>query len=101
MTNPPDGPPVHVPGQLRLVGEEGSLNLADALARVRDLEQEQRIGRAAAVSAVADAAQARHATGAALDQAVTEARAWGASWQEIADAAGITRQTAWKRWGIR
>lgn len=100
MTKPPEHPD-HVPGQLRMVGEEGSLSLADALARVRDLEQEQRVGREAAVRKVADAAKADRTAGALLDQSVAEARAWGATWQQVADAAGIARQTAWKRWGIR
>lgn len=33
-----------------------------------------------------------------LDAAVAEARAAGATWEQIATAAGMTRQSAWKRW---
>jgi hypothetical protein len=36
--------------------------------------------------------------GAAIDRAVAEARAYGATWQQIADAVGITRQSAHERW---
>ena len=32
------------------------------------------------------------------NRAVATARASGASWQEIADAAGTTRQSAWEKW---
>jgi|HubBroStandDraft_1064217.scaffolds.fasta_scaffold10992_3 hypothetical protein len=32
-------------------------------------------------------------------QAARLARAQGRSWQEIADAVGATKQTAWKKWG--
>lgn len=33
-----------------------------------------------------------------LDQAARDARRLGATWQQIADAAGMTRQSAWRRW---
>jgi hypothetical protein len=32
------------------------------------------------------------------DELVTEARDGGASWQEIADALGVSRQAAWQRY---
>ncbi|WP_249021040.1 hypothetical protein [Conexibacter sp. S30A1] len=37
----------------------------------------------------------------AISALVAEARAQGASWQGIGDALGITRQSAWERFGKR
>lgn len=51
-----------------------------ALARVRDVG--------------ATAAETREQ----LDRAVAVARGHGATWQQIADALGMQRQSAWKRW---
>lgn len=36
-----------------------------------------------------------------LDGAVAEARAYGATWQQIADAAGLVKSAAWERWAHR
>jgi hypothetical protein len=33
-----------------------------------------------------------------LDEAVEQARGEGASWDDIAQALGMTRQAAWERW---
>jgi hypothetical protein len=35
-----------------------------------------------------------------LQDAVDQARAEGASWQEVGDALGISRQAAWERFGL-
>ena len=48
----------------------------------------------------AAAAAARKADD-ALDDAVRRARQDGQSWAAIGDAAGLTRQAAWERWGKR
>lgn len=36
-----------------------------------------------------------------LDMAVAEARAYGATWQQIGDAAGLVKSAAWERWAHR
>jgi len=50
--------------------------------------------------AVHDAAQELADARETLDQAVATARASGASWTLIGNAAGITRQAAHERWGV-
>jgi hypothetical protein len=54
--------------------------------------------RTEAVDAVRVKATAAADAGSALDAAVRRARGLNATWQQIADAAGMTRQSAWKRW---
>lgn len=94
----------HVPGQLDLAGDLPELDaesarLAAELDRVTALRTEHRLR---ALNVVTTAAAAATTAGERLDQAVKDARAAGATWQQIADAAGIAdRQTAWKRWGAR
>lgn len=100
MTTPPDSPG-HVPGQLDLVPDPDDLDaegarLAAELDRVRALRMEHTLR---AVSAVASAADRAALAGAELDAAVAAARDAGATWQQIADAAGMRRQSAWQRWG--
>jgi uncharacterized NAD(P)/FAD-binding protein YdhS len=54
--------------------------------------------------ALADLRRAREQldnTQTAISALVAEARARGASWQGIGDALGITRQSAWERFGKR
>jgi hypothetical protein len=51
-----------------------------------------------AVLDVGTASSEHKAAAAALDQAVTKARAAGASWTEVGRAVGITRQSARERW---
>lgn len=36
-----------------------------------------------------------------LDEAVAEARGYGATWQQVADAAGLVKSAAWERWAHR
>lgn len=52
-----------------------------------------------AVSRVATAAAANDAARAELDAAVNDARNAGATWEQIGRAAGMARQSAWRRWG--
>ena len=52
-----------------------------------------------AVQSVADTAAALGQAGEALDRAVRAARNAGASWADIARAAGMSRQAAQQRWG--
>lgn len=51
-----------------------------------------------AVDTIAAAAKNAGEADDALDRAVRDARATGCTWQQIADAAGMTRQSAWRRW---
>jgi hypothetical protein len=100
MTHTPDSPE-YVPGQLDLVPDAGDLDAEDArlsaeLERVKALRMEHTLR---AVSRVAGAAADWRAAGEELDAAVAAARAAGATWQQIADAAGMRRQSAWTRWG--
>jgi len=54
-----------------------------------------------AVSRIADLTRAIHAYLRARDEAVSAARAAGASWPQIARAAGISHQAAHQRWANR
>ncbi len=47
---------------------------------------------------LADAARRLADAAAALDEAASDARRAGASWAQIGDAAGLTRQAAQQRW---
>lgn len=96
-------PPAHVAGQLGLVPDDLSpAALADARTAARaELERLELAvvqQRAEALErARQHSAHVRTQT-AELDAAVAEARAAGATWQQVADAVGITRQSAWARW---
>lgn len=54
-----------------------------------------------AIADVKAAAAAARKADDALDDAVRRARLDGASWAAVGDAAGMTRQAAWERWGKR
>jgi hypothetical protein len=101
-----DDSPEHVPGQMPLpysiTREElvsGNPERALLLEKLEELDMAALRHRAEVLADIA-----RHAAGAKLatdelDAAVAEARGLGATWQQIADAAGMTsRQVAWKRW---
>lgn len=55
--------------------------------------------RAQGVVSVAEAAAAYDQAVQMLNESVRRARAAGASWQDIADATGMSRQGAQQRWG--
>jgi hypothetical protein len=77
-------------------------DLSDQEAAVRaELERLTALRDAGIIAALAYVrghrdALAEHRT--KLDQAVADARRRGATWQQIADAAGMTRPAAWERW---
>lgn len=79
-----------------------ALDLADHLREhvtdVDQLEDALREIRGLALAGVGNAAGAVARGREALDQAVAEARAAGASWTEVGKAAGMTRQSAQERW---
>lgn len=52
-----------------------------------------------AVDAVAEASLSVREAHARLERSVAEARAAGATWSQIGDAAGMSRQSAHERWG--
>ncbi len=57
--------------------------------------------RSATLSALTAAARSYESARAALDDAAAQARTAGASWDAIAQAVGITRQSAHQRWHNR
>lgn len=103
MTEPTDNPPPHVLGQLDLSDRELSpaeLAAADeAFSAELDRIRQARVNYTTrALELVRAAAAADALTGSELDKAVANARAAGATWQQIGDAVGMARQSAWKRW---
>jgi isopropylmalate/homocitrate/citramalate synthase len=90
-----------VPGQLPLVPEDVGEQTARAREQLTALEELRRHGIATTLDRVRVAAAADTAAGDALDQAVAAARRVGATWQQIADAVGIARPSAWERWHPR
>jgi hypothetical protein len=64
----------------------------ELLEQLRQL-REQGVGTVAAAAAVEKEATRK------LAEAVAAARDAGASWQDVADAAGVSRQAAQQRWG--
>jgi hypothetical protein len=64
-----------------------------------DLAKEQ--ARSDALQAVRDAGNRHRNAGRTLDVAVAEARGYGATWQQIADAVGLTKPAAWERWAAK
>lgn len=95
MTTPPNGE------QLDLVPLDADQQAAQLRQQLDRLEALKREGRARAVDGVAAATAQAKAWGEKLDQAVAAARSAGATWQQIADAAGMSRPAAWERWANR
>lgn len=60
---------------------------------------QRRLAQAEALRAIHEAHQQVEQAQRRLDEAVKQARAHGASWGDIAEIIGVTRQTAWHRWG--
>lgn len=105
MTQPTDRTE-HVPGQLHLphaiTREElvaGNPERAELLERIERLDMAELAHRADALQEVEKATAEDAAAGKALDEAVAIARGLGATWEQIGAAAGMTRQSAWRRWG--
>jgi hypothetical protein len=117
MTGMADNPsPPHVPGQLEVSDERiaalgstvaaagGSWSGEQRRELLAELERYDELRAAQTLEAldrVATAAAADRAAGTALDEAVKTARRFGATWQQIGDAVGITRQSARARWADR
>ena len=92
-TSPP------IPGQLCLVPDDLEQQTAAAAAELARLEALKLEHTLRAVDGVRRTAGSWRSALAELDQAVHVARAAGATWQQIADAAGMTKQSAHGRWG--
>lgn len=93
------GDDVPMVGQLDLVPDDLERQTAAAAAeldRLRSLALEHTLR---AVDAVRGAAGTLRSAAAELEEAVRLARAAGATWQQVADACGMTKQSAWQRWG--
>ena len=94
---PPDGWPTIV----RLPLLPSPAEMEELRAQRRSIETQLEEQSAAAVHSVAECAAALGQSATALDQAVANARAAGATWVEIGRAAGISRQAAMQRWGAK
>jgi hypothetical protein len=99
MSESPDSPPV--PGQLEFLP-----NLADLDAELERLQRDsERLAALRtehtfrALDRIAAATAARAQAADDLARAVADARAVGATWDQIGKAAGMTRQSAAERWG--
>lgn len=92
------------PDQLAL-DEHDPDALDDRGARLRAeldrLDLAKSAARAEALTAVQLAADAHRGAARRLDEAVAEARGYGATWQQVADAAGLVKSAAWERWANR
>lgn len=112
MTEPTDNAvPAHVPGQLTFTPDSDPVAVLFTRALNGDQEALEQIAgmsdrldmavlehRTSALEHVARCYAADTAAGKQLDDAIAEARGLGATWQQIGDAVGMTRQSAWKRW---
>lgn len=92
MSEPTD----HVPGQLDLQGVPAEI--AEVLTEYA--EQRDAITNAA-LRLVREAAAKRSEHEEELTKAVLLAREVLVPWERIGEAAGVTRQAAWQRWGKR
>lgn len=115
MTDKPDDhlslPLSGVRGQLDFAGftpDEASDFAASFEDRITELEEERRRldvarleHRASALEALRQHLETQQRTTLLIDTAVAEARGLGATWQQIADAAGMRVQSAWERWAKR
>ena len=62
------------------------------------LDHAKLAARTEALDAIRRAIGRVRTAGQVLDDVVAEARAYGCTWQQIADAAGMARPSAWQRW---
>lgn len=70
-------------------------------AELDGLDAAKLAARIGALDAIRQRAEAASQTVAGLTDAVHEARAYGATWEQIGQAAGMTRQSAHERWATR
>jgi hypothetical protein len=103
MTSTPDPAGDKIAGQLGLLPDEltpAALEdaRAAATAELERLDLAAMQARGEALAAVARWTAARKDAGDQLDDAVATARGLGATWQQVADAAGVRLQSAWERW---
>jgi thioredoxin reductase len=106
----PDDRTEHVPGQLELStqgitvargfvgGPLVPVSREELAQQMEALDVQLLAHRIEAVDEVKKKATSATDAGLALDNAVHVARGLGATWQQIADATGMQRQSAWKRW---
>jgi hypothetical protein len=90
-----------VPGQLDLIPDDpAALEDAAAVARaeLERLDLARLNLRLAALDRLTATSKANKQAATDLDNAVAEARAAGATWQQIADGTGMARPSAWNRW---
>jgi hypothetical protein len=96
--------PAHVAEQLALDDHDPDA-MEDRGARLRAeldrLDTAKTAARLESLGAAARAAEAAGVASRALDDAVAEARAYGATWQQIGDAVGLVKSAAWERWAHR
>jgi hypothetical protein len=76
-----------------LTGQEAAI-----LAQLDAVRARMEVAQGYALDGVTAAAQRRHAAEEELDAAVRTARGLRITWERIARAAGMTRQSAWQRW---
>lgn len=77
----------------------GNPERAQLLDQLERLDMAQLEHRASALENVTRYTGAAAETARQLDAAVAEARGLGATWEQVGAAAGMTRQSAWRRWG--
>lgn len=94
MSDHEDGPTI-----VRLPLLPSPDEMAEMAADRRRHETEWEKQRTTALQTITQTAQQLANVGDALDRAVAVARATGASWSSIGEAAGISRQAASERWG--
>jgi hypothetical protein len=99
MTGTPNEPPV--PGQLDLVPLDLTEQEAAVRAELDRLTAVRHAGIVAAIDYVRGRRRALDEHRAQLDEAVAAARARGATWVQIGEAAGMTGPSAWERWAKR
>lgn len=88
----------HEDQTLRRIYTEDGFDATPEAERSMHDEWRRHIQPFAITAGVADAARSYQAARLALDAAVRQARADGASWGDIGAAAGISRQSAHERW---
>lgn len=92
-------PPTYcIPCQEYVPALELPAHLREHVDNVADLEETLRSIRELALAGIGNAAAVVTRGRDALETAVAEARAAGASWTEVGKAAGISRQAAREKW---
>lgn len=90
------------PGEQLALDEHDPDAMADRGARLRAeldrLDMQKLAARTDALDAIGRRVALVNEYAELLDAAVAEARAYGATWQQIGDAAGLVKSAAWERW---